>query len=295
MMVAIPFLTGGFGNGWTWQHGVLAFLWLSGYFCFAAFDLWMSERRKNYSKARLPFFIWFTATVIAGLWILSLAPQLLCWLVLFAPVAFISLQQTIVRNARSLLARSSEVIAAGLMCAVAWHLSVLAENQKLGWSASLNPLNFSDFNFADWINSIPSAAIETTVFITAYFWSTIPFVKSLMRERNSRFYHALSALSHGIFLIAAIVLTIIGKTSLIFAVFWLILILRACLFTELSTAIFLPSTEQHLPFPAICTFAHHNIISRSKWLNGKTLLIAVGITETVLSVIYILVVLTSLR
>ena len=293
--MAIPFLTGGFGNRWTWQHGILAFLWLSGYFCFAAFDLWMSERRKNYSKARLPFCIWFTATVIAGLWILYIAPQLLCWLVLFTPVAFISLQQTIVKNARSLLARSSEVIAAGLMCVVAWHLSVLAENQKLGWSASLNPLNFSEFNLAEWTNSIPSAAIETTVFITAYFWSTIPFVKSLMRERNSRFYHALSALSHGIFLIAAIVLTIIGKTSLTFAVFWLILILRACLFTQLSTAIFQPHTKQQLSFPAGHAFGHRRIISRPEWLNGKTLLITVGITETVLSVIYMLIVLTSLR
>ena len=294
MMMAVPFILGGIGGTWAWQHAILAMLWLCGYCCFFAFSAWAAQLRKVRGRknrvrnqASTPFFVWFTATVLAGLATLICAPQLLPWLIVFAPVAVVSLVQTCAHRIRSLLTRSCEVVAAGLMCAVAWHMGALSAHSFLGWEKPFNPL-LAFFSreqvtgaggvawewISSWAATIPLGAIYATIAVTAYFWSTIPFVKSLMRERNSRPYHFLVIFSHAGFLVVACALAVCGYASFPLVIFWLIVAIRAWIFTELSRAIFAGK-------------------DRNIHLSPKQLLMFVGITETILSIVYIPVVLAS--
>ncbi|MCI5825487.1 MAG: YwiC-like family protein [Arcanobacterium sp.] len=270
IMALVPFLSGGIGGGFTWQHLLLLALWLAGYSLFFAGTQWLTARQA--ARLRPPVLLWAGITAVLGLINLWFCGALIIWIVLFVPLIAVAVWAAQRRRARTLSARSAEVIAAGLMCLVAWDAGVRiygpfgAEISDLGITpaADITLLSLSQWGPLPTLLLSPAApkAIAVTVALTYYFWSTIPFVKSLVRERDSQRYLRLSTCTHGIGLLAALLSWALQIFDWRLPLMWLILLGRWAYFTRLSRS---PHTAS---------------------LNQRQLLMIVGFAESVLSILY---------
>lgn len=265
MMVVVPFLTGMFGGGATWRHALLGAFWICGYALFFTGDNWLRYRRR---PAYLPpVYLWLGLSAAFGIATLVTAFDLLPWALVYAPLVAIAVWGSLTHQARSLSSRSATVIAAGLMCLVSWDLGA------------------TDLSFLTVFNSpLGHRPVLVTLLVGYYFWTTIPYVKSILRERNNPRYLYISAAVHLVGMVFSFVLGVTALTTWWPLVFWLVLSLRAAGFTWLSRQVFAPKN------PAPGTQAEdqenppHRTIAVPK---PKTFIVTVGVFETVLSLLYI--------
>ena len=256
-MVIVPFWTGVAAGGFHWQHIILFLLWCSGYGFFFTAENWLHARRRpNY---RPPVVGWAIATGILGLITLAVAGALWPWLLWFLPLALIVAVHALSGGDRSLLARSATVLSAALMAIIAWDLSVRAGAGSLSLFAP-------DVLSSPWYPVLagPSAtrALAVTAALAYYFWSTIPYVKSILRERKTRGYGVFVVLVHAAGLIAAIVAALTGILSWWLPAMWVILSARAAYFLYLGR------------------------YRKGSAVNAKKLVITLGVVETVISIFY---------
>ena len=272
MMALLPYLTGVVGGGFRWQHILVGALWLSGYSFFFAAENWLKARR---SRAYLPpMRLWFLVTAILAAAALWLCGALLAWVLCFLPFAAVTAWQAIKRKNRSLTARTCEVCAAGLMCAVAWDIGV----REVLYLPALWRNEGANYLFT---SAAFMQATIVTLLLTFYFWSTIPFVKSLVRERISMKFLALSIAAHIVGISVSALLWSCGAVGGLVPIIWCVLALRAAIFRYIA----------HTPI------RRSNSISDASGTSGalkparvsfssKKLLICVGSTEMFLSTIY---------
>lgn len=294
MMAVIPFLSGAIGGGFTWQHLPLLALWISGYALFYALNLWLSSKRQP--RFRPPVTLWSTISVLLAALNLWLCGSLISWLVFFIPLFGVALWAMLTHRGRTLLARSVEVMAAGLMCLVAWDAGMRLHGPFGTVVSDLGitpPAGITIADLTQWgplpaVLLAPNAveAIAVTIALTYYFWSTIPFVKSLVRERSSRSYAILTKISHWVGLVAAIAAWAFQIFDWRMTFIWSILIIRWMYFTHIAH----PQTRGSARSQASDT-AHPQADSTAhprpnRTVNARQLLICVGITETVLSILY---------
>ena len=88
-----------------------------------------------------------------------------------------------------------------------------------------------------------------TVILSLYFVGTIPYVKTLIRERGDVLWIRLSVGYHALVLVVAVVLGALGILSWWISALWLLLLIRAVAFPAWSTAIGKPLR------PAVIGFA----------------------------------------
>ena len=262
MMVLVPFAAGVIGGGAVWQHTLLGAFWLAGYSLFFTGSNWIqARRRQSYLK---PVWFWLAVTAAAGLATLIACGAILPWVAAFVPLIGVTAWQLLAKHPRSLLARSSEVLAGSLMCLVAW---------DLGHRAAAGPVVLLSLLTGTAAPSVlidtseASRAIAVTALMAYYFWSTIPYVKSLVREKDSRAYGWLSAAVHALGVAGALALWLGGAVSWAVLAFWVCAAARAAYFTHA---------------------ARNQVPQR---VSPKKLLITVGITETLLSLLYMAAVL----
>lgn len=203
-MLLVPYVTGMIAGGARWEHLPLLAVWVFGYCMFFTATNWVKARRRPAYLAPVRF--WGISTAIAGIAALYWCFELLPWGRAFVILTAITAWETLGGRDRSLLARSSEVFAAGLMGVVAWYFG--------GQSTD--------------------GALLAMAFMTYYFWSTIPFVKSLVREKRSRLYHWLSIGAHVLGLGSAVVMSLLGYWNWMTVGFWAIVCVRAVLFTHVG-------------------------------------------------------------
>ncbi|TRW46940.1 YwiC-like family protein [Georgenia yuyongxinii] len=238
-MITVPPLVGMALSGPAWAHVPLLGLWWVGYFAFFATGLWLRSRRKArylapvraYGLAVLPFAV---ALVVVS-------PYLVWWAAPFAPLVAITLWCSARRRDRSLLNDVVTVGAAGLMTAVAydagtggagglWGTGWIAGTGWLGSAgrgisaaaAQALPGSSPDGSLTGW-----AWAWLVTALITAYFLSTIGYVKSNIRERgNRRFFRG----SVGYHVLVAVVVGALGLAGVVsgwHAAVWAALLTRA--------------------------------------------------------------------
>jgi len=170
-MLAVPYLVGTFGFRTTASTAtatadphpglvllLLGLTWFAGYFAFFATGLWFTSHFK--AKYLPPVRAYALVTVLLGLTLLLLRPVLAWWALPYAPLLAASLWCSYTRRDRSLFNDSLTVLAACLMLPVA--ASIFDASAHLVW---------------------PAAAI-----VFAYFFGTVLYVKTMIRERNSRTY-----------------------------------------------------------------------------------------------------------
>lgn len=172
-MLASPFLVGVVAASPRWVHLPLLLLWFVGYFAFFAAGLWLkSGRRARYLP---PVRAYGLATVPLAIVVLLLRPDLVVWAPLFAPLLLAGLWFAAHRQDRSLPSGLATILAACLMTMVA----------------------FDAGDGTDW-----ARAWTLTAVLAGYFVGTLFYVKTMIRERDSRPHYWLSVGYHAAWTVA---------------------------------------------------------------------------------------------
>ncbi|HEX6246664.1 MAG TPA: YwiC-like family protein [Nocardioidaceae bacterium] len=166
-MLASPFLVGVVAASPRWVHLPLLLLWFVGYFAFFATGLWLRSGRR--SRFVPPVRAYALATVPLGLLVLLLRPDLVVWALPFAPLLLAGLWFAARRQDRSLASGLATIVAACLM----------------------TPVAFDAGDGTDW-----ARAWTLTGVLAGYFVGTLFYVKTMIRERESRAHYRLSVAYH---------------------------------------------------------------------------------------------------
>lgn len=170
-MLVVPLLLGVVASGPAWTHLPLAILWIVGYLAFYATGLWLRSHRKK--RWFPPVRAYAIACVLPALTVLVLRPDLLAWAPLFGPLVGLSLVLHHRRQDRGLLNDVVAVLAACLILPVAYDAG-LASGDATAWPTV-------------W---------AATALTAAYFLGTVPYVKTLIREKGSRAWYVGSVAFH---------------------------------------------------------------------------------------------------
>ncbi|MDR7329944.1 YwiC-like family protein [Corynebacterium guangdongense] len=166
--------------------GLIVFAWFTGYAAFFAFGLVARARTARRRRDYLPPVGVYGALCAAALvGVLLLRPATAVWALPYLPLVAVAVWETHRRRPRSLVSGTSTTLASALL------LPVLADVG--GW-----PLT--------WTGPVAVSG----VFLALYFTGTIPFVKTMIRERGntgflvgSVLYHLVAVLGLGVPVLAA--------------------------------------------------------------------------------------------
>ncbi|QHT56995.1 YwiC-like family protein [Cellulomonas sp. H30R-01] len=180
-MLVVPLVVGTVLAGPTWRHALLLVAWLVAFLAYNAAGLWLKASRRP--RYRPPVGAYGVATAVLGGLLLAVTPSLLWWAPVFGVLLAVSLVCSARRADRSWLNDGVTVVAAMLMTVVAAGLG------------SPGPL--------------PGAgdprAWAATGLLAAYFLGTVPYVKSLIRDRGDRTVLAVSVGYHSALVAGALV------------------------------------------------------------------------------------------
>lgn len=156
LQAVVPFLFGMLGGGPTPIHLPLLLFWLSSFIAWSALTNWLGAHCPR--RLLPPVVLWFVLATVSGVVTLSADASIVPWVALFLPLAALSLLRFRLSRRGSLLARSLSVLAAGMMCAVAWDLGD------------------SEIAFTNiFINPAWQLPLVVTALMIFYFWCAIPF------------------------------------------------------------------------------------------------------------------------
>ncbi|WP_370524009.1 YwiC-like family protein [Cellulomonas sp. APG4] len=165
-MLLAPTLLGALAGGARPVHLLLGLAWLVAYLAFFATGLWLRARRR--ARYRPPVVAYGTATVVLGSVLIAVEPRLLTWAAVYVPLLVVSLGYSWRRQDRALGNDAVTVVAACLMAVVAYGLG--ARGAADG-------------------GAVPGAssgeAWELAAVLLAYFFGTVLYVKTMIRERHN--------------------------------------------------------------------------------------------------------------
>ena len=173
-MVTVPAITGVILAP-SWTAIPLLLTWWLGYFTFFASSVWIRSRFRE--RNRPPVLVYGALAAVAGVTTLIFDWRLLMWVPAFAPLVAIAVFEAWKRRPRSLLSGVSTVVAACLILPVA------------AWAGG----------------GLDTEAWAAFAVYLAYFVGTVPYVKTLIRERGSKPWFTGSVVYHVVVLVAAVV------------------------------------------------------------------------------------------
>lgn len=155
-----------------WIIPAILVAWFFGYFAFFAFGLAVKARNPSRRKAYLqPVYVYGVISLVGIIIALLSAPYLLWWALGFGPLIGIAVFETVRGRARSTISGVSTTIASALLLAVLTHVG----------AGSVSP--------EVWV---------ATVFLALYFSGTIPYVKTMIREKGNSSYLRGSIIFHAV-------------------------------------------------------------------------------------------------
>lgn len=201
-MLAAPPLVGALVGRPSWWHLLLAVAWLSAYCTYFATARWLRSGRK--ARYRAPVLGHGAALLVLGGALLAGQPGLLRWAPVYAVLLAVSLVCSARRRDRSWLNDTVTVLAACLMTAVAAGLG------RPEWAGDARAWTAAGLLFA-------------------YFLGTVPYVKTMIRDRGKAGTYRISVGYHALLLVAAL-----GAAWAVSRCWWLVpvalaLLLRAVL------------------------------------------------------------------
>jgi hypothetical protein len=197
-MLVVPVVVGGVVGGVAWRQALLLAAWLVAYFAFHATGLWLrASRRPRYLP---PVRAYGIATAVLGGALVVSAPALLRWAPVYAVLLAVSLACSVRRADRSWLNDAVTVLAAALMTVVAAGLGAHGDPAATaGPTGTLVPPGAGD-----------GAAWAVAGVLGAYFLGTVPYVKTLVRERGDAAVLAVSEGYHWLLVVLAVTLALVG-------------------------------------------------------------------------------------
>lgn len=195
-MLVVPVVVGAVVSGVTWRHGLLLGVWLLAYLAFQACALWLKASRRP--RWWPPVRAYGLSALWPGLVLVAQAPALLRWAPVFGGLLAVSLLCAHRRADRSWLNDAVTVGAAMLMTVVAAGLGTHGTPHARG------PV------LDTWVppGAGDPAAWAATAALAGYFLGTVPYVKTLLRERGDRRVLAVSIGYHAAVLVAALVVAV---------------------------------------------------------------------------------------
>lgn len=190
-MLVVPPVVGGVVGGWSWRHVLLLVAWLVGYLAFHAAGLWLRSGRR--ARYRRPVLAYGAAALVLLAALLLTSPGLLRWAPVFAVLLAVSLVASWRRADRSWWNDAVTVGAACLLTPVAAGMSTREPTPGAVWTA--------------------------TAVLAAYFLGTVPYVKSLIRERDDPRVRRASVAYHVVVaVVGALVDPLLGVVGALLAV-----------------------------------------------------------------------------
>ncbi len=166
-MLVSPVVVGVVATSPRWVHLPLVLLWFVGYLAFFAAGLWLrSGRRARYLP---PVRAYALAALPLGAAVLLVRPDLVVWVPLFVPLLLAGLWFASRRQDRSLAGGLVTIVAAVLMTPVVYDAGG-GTDRATAWTL--------------------------TVVLGGYFVGTLFYVKTMIRERDSRTHYRLSVGYH---------------------------------------------------------------------------------------------------
>ncbi|WP_196717004.1 YwiC-like family protein [Actinomyces trachealis] len=230
-MLLVPALVGLRVGGVPVLAFVLLPAWWAAYFTYWAWSQWLrtrSARRRHLLV--LPLGIYTAATASLGLFTLLLAPYLAQWLLAFAPLLGIALWELWRGRERSLLSGLATTTAASLMTAVSYSAAVRGGGGFLGLGDSTGLRGASpngELTGWPWVWLL-------TASVALYFGGTVPYVKTMIRERFNRGLLVASVAAHTLVAAVALELAATGFLNWGHALLWVGLAVRAWLLPHLQ-------------------------------------------------------------
>ncbi len=198
-MTFVPLLVGSILGGFSWAQLLLAISWTLAFLFFNVFGLYVKARRKGrYVPALVTYGILAAAGAVA---LIIWRPSLLWWGILLSVLFAWAWWEIQARNERSLGARVSTILASCLMVPIANFLGSNPVDQQSVWTA--------------------------TIILALYFCGTVPYVKTLIRERGNEAWLPGSLIYHALLIIVAIVAAVQGLVTWFLVVVSIILFVRA--------------------------------------------------------------------
>jgi hypothetical protein len=183
-MLIVPFAVGALEAGPSWRHLPLLFAWLVGYFAFFAAGLWLRSRGKH--RYWPPVRTYGVLTVVLGIVVIAVQPDVLHWAVVFLPLLAFSLRCSWRRADRSLLNDGVTVLAACLMTIVA-----AGFGQRLGEPGTPSLTGLA------WLPGADQGRVWVLAgLLLAYFAGTVLYVKTMIRDRTDARRYQLSVMFH---------------------------------------------------------------------------------------------------
>lgn len=188
-----------------WLHLALVGAWTFGFFFFAVAEKWLKFRFKpRYRPALITYLI---LTAVFCLILLLGAPHLAWWGLVFAPLVALSFHRAWQKRERELTSRLVAIAAAALILPVAVNLPT-----KIPWFAE---------------GGVGPHAWFFTALLSLYFATTVPLVKTLIRESGSKAWFIGSVTTHVVAFVIVVVLGWNGYVSWLHVVVWFALGVRA--------------------------------------------------------------------
>ncbi|MDU0347362.1 YwiC-like family protein [Actinomyces sp. MRS3W] len=224
-MLLLPPIMGWVVGGFSWVNLLFIPAWLGAYLTYWAWSQWARARSPRRRALALPPLAIYTSwTALLGIVTLAVAPYLLQWAVPLTPLFAVALWEAWRGRERSLLSGLAATAAASLISAVTYSLAVGGRGGFLGLGPDATSLPGTSPNGE--LTGWPWMWL-VTAFTTAYFCSTVPYIKSMIRERFNRPLLAGTAAWHGLVAAAAVWLATGGFLPWAHAVLWVVLAVRS--------------------------------------------------------------------
>ena len=224
-MLVLPPIVGWVVGGFSWVNLLFLPTWWGSYLTYWSWSQWLRTRSaRKRALIMLPLLVYTGWTASLALITLLAAPYLIQWAVPLLPLFAIALHQVWRGHERSLISGLSTTAAASLMAAVTYSLAVRGEGGFLGLGTPSTPLPGTSPNGAltgwSWMWLI-------TALTAAYFCGTVPYIKSMIRER---FNYVLLAGTGAVHAAVAVVTFWLASSGLLpwgHAVLWAVLAVRS--------------------------------------------------------------------
>ncbi|RAX20046.1 hypothetical protein DRB06_10055 [Actinomyces sp. Z5] len=224
-MLLLPPIMGWVVGGFSWVNLLFIPAWLGAYLTYWAWSQWARARSpRRRALALPPLAVYTTWTALLGVVTLAVAPYLLQWVVLLAPLCAITLWESWRGRERSLLSGLATTAAAALMAAITYSLGVGGRGGFLGLGADATSLPGVSPNgeLTGWAWMWPVTALTA-----AYFCGTVPYIKSMIRERFNRPLLAGAVAWHVLVAVATVSLARGGWLPVAHAALWVVLAVRS--------------------------------------------------------------------
>lgn len=223
-MLVLPPIIGCIVGGVSWVNLLLLPAWWDAYLTYWAWSQWLRTRSPRRRRLLLlPLLVYTCSTACLGLITLLVAPYLLGWAVPLVPLFAVAAWEVWRGRERSLLSGLATTAAASLMSAVTYSLAVGGAGGFLGTGgASGLPGSSPNGALTGW-----AWMWVVTASTTAYFCGTVPYIKSMIRERFNRPLLVGTVAAHALVAAAAVWLAAGGCLGWPHAVVWVALAVRS--------------------------------------------------------------------